>query len=117
MELIARIAVLFVAVLHVLFMYLEMVVFATPKGRKIFGTKPEEAETMKVLAANQGIYNGALAAVLAWAELAGQAPTVKAMLVFVIVVGIYGAATASKNILFLQVVPAAVALGLVFAAG
>ncbi|MCO4771044.1 MAG: DUF1304 domain-containing protein [Deltaproteobacteria bacterium] len=115
MELAARIAVLFVGVLHVLFMYMEMVLFPTDKGRKIFGVKKEDVETMRVLAANQGIYNGALAAVLIWAEFAGQVDTVKAMLIFVVVVGIYGAATASRSILFLQVIPAVIALGLVFA--
>lgn len=116
MELAATVAVLVVAALHVLFMYMEMVLFPTPKGRKIFGVKTEDVDAMKVLAANQGIYNGALAGVLAWAQLAGHGETVIAMLLFVVVVGLYGAATASKNILFIQVVPAAIALGLVFAA-
>jgi len=97
-------------------MYVEMVLFNTPKGRKIFGVKADEAEVMKVLAANQGIYNGAVAAVIAWAELTGHVDTVKAMLIFVVVVGVYGGVTASRSILFLQVLPAAVALGLVLAA-
>ena len=113
----AMVAVLIVAVLHVLFMYMEMVLFATPKGRKIFGTKEEDAEVMKVLAANQGIYNGALAGVLAWAQLAGHGETVVAMLIFVVVVGIYGGVTASRSIFGLQVLPASIALGLTLAAG
>ena len=115
MAFVSTVAVLAVAGLHVFCMYLEMVLFPTPKGRKIFGVKEEDVEAMKVLAANQGIYNGALAAVLVWAQLAGQEQTVIAMLLFVIVVGLYGAATAARSILFIQVVPAAIALGLLFA--
>jgi len=116
MQLVATLAVYVVVVLHVVFAYMEMVLFPTPKGRKIFGTKEADAEVMKVLAANQGIYNAALAAVLGWAQYTGHGDTVVAMLVFVVVVGIYGTATASRSILFLQVIPAAAALGLVFAA-
>ena len=116
MQLLATIAVYAVVVLHVVFAYMEMVLFPTPQGRKIFGTKEADAQVMKVLAANQGIYNAALAAVLGWAQFAGHPETVVAMLIFVVVVGIYGAATASRSILFLQVIPAGIALGLTFAA-
>jgi putative membrane protein len=116
MQTAAMVATLLVAVLHVGFMYMEMVLFSTPKGRRIFGTKEADAQVMKVLAANQGIYNGAVAAVLAWAQLTGHGDTVVAMLLFVIVVGIYGGVTVSGSIFGLQVVPAAVALGLAFAA-
>ena len=78
-------------------MYVEMVLFNKPKGRKIFGVKAEEAEVMKVLAANQGIYNGAVAAVIAWAELTGHVDTVKAMLIFVVVVRMSNSAMCSQD--------------------
>lgn len=106
----AKILALAVAVAHFGFMYLEMVLWTKPAGRKIFGNDEDKAAKTKVLAANQGIYNGALAGCLAWAVLTGNTPAVMALLVFVIVVGVYGAMTASKTILFVQALPAAVAL-------
>lgn len=112
----ALVATLFVAVLHVLFMVLETFLWTTPRGRKIFGQTVEGAEQTKVLAANQGVYNGALAALLTWAAFTGETHAAMAGLVFVIVVGIYGAATAKGTILFVQAAPAAVALALWFLA-
>ena len=109
-----RRATLFVAVLHVLFMVLETFLWTTPRGRKIFGQTKEGAEATKVLAANQGVYNGALAVLLAWAALTGETHATMAGLVFVIVVGIYGAISAKGSILFIQAVPAAIALALVW---
>lgn len=108
----ALVATLVVAAAHVGFMILETFLWTTPTGRRIFGQSADEAQTTKVLAQNQGVYNGALAALLAWAALAGQGDTVVAALVFVIVVGVYGAITAKPTILLLQALPAAAALAL-----
>lgn len=116
LTLVATICTLIVAALHVAFMVLETFLWTKPAGRRIFGTGVEEAQTTKVLAANQGVYNGALAGVLAWAALSGNAPATIALLGFVVVVGIYGGFTASRGILVLQALPAAVALGLTIAA-
>ncbi|HEX5756611.1 MAG TPA: DUF1304 domain-containing protein [Arenimonas sp.] len=110
----ATIAVLLVAVLHLYFMVLEMFLWDTPKGRKAFGLTPEFSAASKSLAANQGLYNGFLAAGLLWGVWLGESGF--AIRVFflgcVVVAGVFGAATASRKILFVQAVPAAVALGL-----
>lgn len=103
---------LLVAALHLVFMALETFLWTTPKGLEIFGQTREEAEATKVLAANQGVYNGLLAALLAWAALTDQGATVIAVLIFIIGVGIYGGATAKRTILLIQALPAAVALAL-----
>ena len=109
---IALVVTLVVSVLHVLFMVLETFLWTTPAVRKRFGQSVEKAEATKVLAQNQGVYNGALAAVLAWAALAGDEPATLALLAFVVVVGVYGAATAKPTIFFVQALPALVAMGL-----
>ncbi len=108
-----------VAALHVYFLVLEMFLWATPYGQKTFARSKEEQEQSKVLAANQGLYNGFLAAGLAWslfapAELAF--PLRYFFLACVLVAGLYGAATASRKILFVQAVPAAVGLLVTFLA-
>lgn len=114
MSIAATIAVLLVAVLHLYFMVLEMFLWDTPKGRKAFGLTPEFSAASKSLAANQGLYNGFLAAGLLWGVWLGESGF--AIRVFflgcVVVAGVFGAATASRKILFVQAVPAAVALGL-----
>ena len=109
----ALVATLVVVVLHVIFMVLETFLWTTPRGRRIFGQTREQAEATKVLANNQGVYNGALAALLAWAAFAAPSTTVMAVLAFVIVVGIYGGITAKRTILLIQALPAAVAMVLV----
>jgi putative membrane protein len=88
----------------------------TPKGRKAFGLTPEFSAASKVLAANQGLYNGFLAAGLLWGLWlgAGGQPVKVFFLLCVLVAGVYGAATANKRILLIQAVPAA--LGLVLMA-
>jgi putative membrane protein len=106
-------ATLVVALAHVAFMVLETFLWTTRRGRKIFGQTVEQAEATKVLAKNQGIYNGALAAVLAWAAFSGPRSTVVALLLFVVVVGAYGGITAKPTILVVQALPAAIALALV----
>jgi putative membrane protein len=103
-----------IAALHVYILILEMFRWETPRVRRIFGTTPEFAKASRVLAANQGLYNGFLAAGLIWALIAGVAgagrPIALFFLACVLVAGLYGAATANRRILFVQAVPAALAL-------
>lgn len=101
-----------VAVLHLYFMYLEMIAWDRPLGRKTFGTTAEFAAASKALAANQGLYNGFLVAGLAWGLYLGDGGYgVKVFfLACVIVAGVFGAATVSGRILFVQALPAALAL-------
>src|SRR3990167_8472213 len=116
MTIIATIVVLLVALLHVYFMVLETVLWDKPAGLKAFGQTPESAALTKVLAANQGLYNGFLAAGLLWGLWLGAdgfGVTVF-FLLCVLVAGLYGAATASRKILFVQALPAAIGLVLVF---
>jgi putative membrane protein len=112
----ADVVVALVAVLHVYFLVLEMFLWDKPKGLKAFGITQEFATQTKVLAANQGLYNGFLAAGLFWGLTLGAAgaPVKVFFLLCVLVAGLYGAATASKRILFIQAVPAAVGLVLLF---
>lgn len=102
--------VLFVAVAHVWFMILEAVLWAKPFGRRTFGHSREDAEKTKVLALNQGLYNGGFAVLLAWAALEHRGATVDALLIFIIAMGVVGAITAKPIILALQSLPAALAL-------
>jgi putative membrane protein len=99
-----------VAVAHVLFMVLETFLWTTPGVRKRFGQTAEQAEATRVLAANQGVYNGALAAALLWSVSTGQVATTTVLLAFVVVVGLYGGYSAKRSILFIQALPAALAL-------
>jgi len=103
---------LLVAALHAVFFVVESFLWTGKTVRRRFGMTPEQAEATKVLAANQGVYNGALAAALAWATVAGERATVLALLAFVVVVGVYGGATAKRSIFFVQALPGAVALAL-----
>ena len=117
--LIASILIGLVAVIHIYILVLEMFLWDTPKGRKVFGTTPEFATESKVLAANQGLYNGFLAAGLIWSLLlgAGGRPVALFFLGCVLVAGLYGAATATRKILFVQALPAAVAIAAVLFLG
>ena len=103
-----------VALLHCYFLVLEMFLWTQPTGRRVFNTTPEFAEASKTLAANQGLYNGFLAAGLFWGLLQGAAagrPVLVFFLGCVIVAGIYGAITVNKRIFFVQALPAILALG------
>jgi len=104
--------------LHVYICVLEMFLWQTPRGLRAFGQTPESARASKVLAANQGLYNGFLAAGLFWGVLLGSAGFgVRVFfLCCVLVAGVYGAATASRKILWVQAAPALVGLALTFAA-
>jgi putative membrane protein len=101
-----------VAVLHVGFLVLEMLLWDKPYGLRAFRMTPEQAAATRVLAANQGLYNGFLAAGLIWGIWLGAAgdPVKIFFLSCVIVAGVFGAITASRNILFVQALPGFVAL-------
>lgn len=113
MEISANIAVALIAILHVYILILEMYLWDKPKGLKAFGNTPEKAEMTKVLAANQGLYNGFLAAGLLWGLLQNATDFKVFFLLCVMVAGAYGAATAARKILFIQTIPATIALALV----
>ena len=116
MAIAANVVVGLVALLHVYFLVLEMFLWDKPAGLRAFGQTLEAARASKVLAANQGLYNGFLAAGLLWGlTLGAQGTSVKVFfLACVLVAGLYGAATASRKILFIQALPAAVGLALVW---
>ncbi len=118
MKLVADLLVALVALLHVYFLVLEMFLWDKPLGLKTFRHSAEEAAASKVLAANQGLYNGFLAAGLAWGLSMGAAGTSVKLFFLgcVIVAGVYGAATVGQKILFVQALPAALAMALVLAA-
>jgi putative membrane protein len=117
---IANMMVALVAALHGYFLVLEMFLWTRPLGLKTFRNSPEKAADSAVLAANQGLYNGFLAAGLIWGLLQGTpgfAFQIKTFfLLCVIVAGVYGAATVSRRILFVQAAPAAIALILLWLA-
>jgi putative membrane protein len=117
MRLVADVLVALVALLHLWFLVLEMFLWDKPLGLKTFRQTPEAAATSKVLAANQGLYNGFLAAGLLWGLwLRGAGFDIKVFFLgCVIVAGVYGAATVGRKILFVQALPAAIALALLFA--
>ncbi|MDX1455442.1 MAG: DUF1304 domain-containing protein [Gammaproteobacteria bacterium] len=104
----------FVGLLHVYILVLEMFLWTRPHGLKVFGQKPEQAEASKVLAKNQGLYNGFLAAGIFIGLWLGEAGSllVTFSLACVIAAGVYGAITARVKILFIQGLPAMIALGL-----
>jgi putative membrane protein len=113
MTIIAKVLIALVALEHLYFLVLEMFLWTTPRTRAAFGMSAEQAEQTKVLAANQGLYNGFLAAGLAWSLLAPSADARPLALFFlgcVLVAGVYGGFTANRRIWLVQALPAAVAL-------
>ena len=112
MNIAADIIVGLVAALHIYFLVLEMFLWDKPIGLKAFGQTLEQATASKVLAANQGLYNGFLAAGLIWGlTLGAEGLAIKTFfLACVVVAGMYGAATANKKILYIQAMPAALGL-------
>ena len=116
MRLAATVLIVLVAALHVYFLVLEMFLWRTPFGRRTFGTTVEAAESSAVLAANQGLYNGFLAAGLLWGLIwygvTGGRPIITFFLLCVIAAGIYGGVTVSRRILVVQAAPAAIAAAL-----
>ncbi|MEO5902430.1 MAG: DUF1304 domain-containing protein [Gemmatimonadaceae bacterium] len=107
---VARIAVLLVALLHVYFLIMEMFLWTKPAGMKAFGLTPEQAQSTKVLAMNQGLYNGFLAAGLMWGINGGGFHVLLFFLSCVIVAGIFGGLTANRKILLVQALPGLIAL-------
>ena len=116
MSTIANLVVACVALLHVYILVLEMFLWDKPAGLKAFGQTLDAAKASKVLAANQGLYNGFLAAGLLWGLSLGAAGTgVKVFfLCCVLIAGLYGAATVNRKILFIQALPAAIGLLLIW---
>jgi putative membrane protein len=106
----AQILVGLVALLHLYFLVLEMFLWTKPLGLKTFRNTPEKAQTTRVLAANQGLYNGFLAAGLIWGLWTTQWNVVLFFLGCVIVAGLYGAYSVNKRIFFVQGVPAVAAM-------
>ncbi|WP_089604733.1 DUF1304 domain-containing protein [Acinetobacter piscicola] len=110
---IGQILVGLIAILHVYILILEMFLWDKPYGLKAFGNTPEKAQLTKVMAQNQGLYNGFLAAGLFWSLLAPETYALALANFFlgcVLVAGIYGGLTASKKIIYIQAVPALLAL-------
>lgn len=99
-----------VALLHLYFLVLEMFLWTRPLGLKVFRNTPEKAEITRVLAANQGLYNGFLVAGLVWALVCARVDAATFFLACVVVAGAYGAATVSRRIFYVQAVPALAAL-------
>jgi putative membrane protein len=110
----ANVVIALIALLHIYILVLEMFLWDKPKGLRAFNMTPEQAATTKVLAANQGLYNGFLAAGLLWGLAQGTdgTGTKTFFLVCVLVAGLYGGLTASRRIFFIQALPAAIGLAL-----
>jgi putative membrane protein len=111
-HIIGQVLVAVVAAIHLYIVVLEMVLWRTPRARKAFGTTEQFAADTAVFAANQGLYNGFLAAGLIWGMLLSrllQTPVQLFFLICVAIAGLYGAATVSRRILFVQTVPAVLA--------
>ncbi len=118
MRLLADTAVLAVAILHIAFMALEMILWSKPVGQKILRLKPDYASVTRTLAANQGLYNGFIAAGLIWSLLTDQFGYNLQVffLACVIVAGVFGGITTSRLIIWAQALPGIIALILVFLA-
>jgi putative membrane protein len=118
MQIAATVMVTIVAALHVYFLALEMFLWRKPFGRRTFRMTQEVADSSAVLAANQGLYNGFLAAGLVWALIGYGIVPGRAILTFflacIIVAGLYGGATVNRRIVLVQSIPAAIALALVW---
>jgi len=114
----ANIVIALIALLHLWFLVLEMFLWTKPAGRRAFGLTAEFAEQSKALAANQGLYNGFLAAGLVWGlSLGSNGFSVKLFFLgCVLVAGIFGGLTASRKILWIQALPAAIGLALILLA-
>ena len=114
MNILSTISVSIVILLHVFFLILEMFLWTKPYGRKTFGLSEEFAQQTANLAANQGLYNGFLATGLLWGLVStGGHDALIFFLSCIIIAGIYGAITVKKSILWIQAMPAAVAMAFV----
>ena len=111
---IALVLTVVVGLLHIYFMVLETFMWTKPQGLKTFRQTLADAEKSKVLAANQGVYNGVLGAFLIWSAILAELTVTRVLLTFVVIVGLYGGATVGRTIIFVQAVPAAIALALLY---
>lgn len=118
MPLPASLVVALIALLHLWFLVLEMFLWTRPSGRRAFGLSEEFARQSKVLAANQGLYNGFLAAGLLWGLWLGAAgrPVVLFFLGCILVAGVFGGLTATRKVLWIQALPALAGIALVLLA-
>ena len=116
MTTVANILIGIVALLHLGFLALEMFFWDHPVGRKRFGMTPEYSKASATLAANQGLYNGFLAAGLVWGLFSGDFSVKIFFLVCVVIAGIYGGLTAKRSILYIQALPGLLALLAVYLA-
>ncbi len=105
---------LLIALSHVGFLVLEMLLWNKPLGRRIFSMKPEQAAATQKLAANQGLYNGFLAAGMLWGLWSGELSVQLFFLLCVFVAGVFGALSVSRKIFWVQALPAMLALLLLF---
>lgn len=110
MKLFADILLLLIAALHLYILVLEMFLWRTPLGRRAFGTTAEFAAATRVLAANQGLYNGFLALGLVWSYWRGDMALQLFFLGCVLAAGVFGGLSASRKILWVQALPAAIAM-------
>ncbi|MGV9603342.1 DUF1304 domain-containing protein [Streptomyces sp. NPDC003631] len=120
MEILANVLVGLVAALHMYILVMEMFLWERKPGRGLQGFEPELARTTAPMAANQGLYNGFLAAGLVWGLIAGDPTGFRVQVFFlvcVVIAGVFGAVTANRRILFAQALPGALALAAVLAAG
>jgi putative membrane protein len=108
--LISHFLIIVVGIIHLYIMYLECVLWSKPKGMKTFRMDAAKAETTKVLAFNQGVYNGFLALALIWGVVEGKQDLQLYGLICVFIAGLVGAATVGKKIFFIQSLPALIAL-------
>jgi putative membrane protein len=116
MSTLANIVIAIIALMHVWFLILEMFLWDKPTGLRAFGITPEFATQSKVLAANQGLYNGFLSAGLVWGLILGNGAGMHVKIFFlgcVLVAGLYGGLTATRKVLWVQAAPAAVGLACV----
>jgi len=113
---VSNVVISLIGLIHLYILVLEMFLWDKPYGLRAFGQSLEKATASKVLAANQGLYNGFMAAGLFWALSLGASGTgVKVFfLTCILIAGVYGAITANKKILFIQAIPAAIALALLY---
>lgn len=117
MGLLAKVVSVLVGLLHAWFLVLEMFLWQHAIGMKTFGTTPQFAEQSAILAANQGLYNGFLAAGILWGVLSGKRDVLAFILICVAVAGLYGGLTAKISILYVQMLPALLALLLLWLSG
>jgi len=110
MPIVAVVLIVLVALLHLYFLVLEMFLWTRPAGMKVFRNTPEKAAVTRVLAAIQGLYNGFLAAGLLWAAATSRQDVALFFLACVVVAGLYGAATVSRRIFYVQAAPALAAI-------